>query len=103
MIICLYLLGHDEQTRVTYMFDDDHVWLETVHDVEDDEGVRKPRVVERLTPDLKDSEWISREGYRYSWNGFDMTFPWDRPHVRGRSWEHWQGDASAGPYTEVVE
>lgn len=102
MIICLYLLGHDEQTRVTYMFDDDHVWLETVHDVEDDEGVRKPRVVDFLTPDLKDSEWISKSGYLYRWNGKDERYPWDR--FSNDYWcRFWEGDASLGPYTEVVE
>ena len=32
MIEALYSLGYDEDTPVTYLFDDQHVYLETVDD-----------------------------------------------------------------------
>lgn len=76
MIAALYGLGYDIDTPVTFLYDHRHVWLETVHDVDDDfdiEVVPEPRVWEApdspppgvIASDDRGRQWKWEDGRRY--------------------------------------
>lgn len=97
MIAALGLMGYDMDTPVTFLFDDEHAWLETV-EWDEDEG---PRVVDELGDPEKDADWIDDSGDTWHWDdGVWMVLP-------GGGW-NWRPTGLTpsedfGPYTEVVE
>lgn len=73
LIQALYGLGYDIDTPVTYLFDDDHVWLETVE--WDEPALKKayekaliPKVVEVLGPEEHGARWIDEDRDTWRWN-----------------------------------
>jgi hypothetical protein len=118
MVDALGQLGFDAFTPVTFLFDDDHVWLETV-EFDDNvsnklldreqvnqlvgaySNVRIPRVVESLGDAEKDAQWIDSDLERWAWRSGQWSFtngagtgPWFTSFTPTSHW---------GPYTEVVE
>lgn len=101
MIQSLYELGYEIDTPVTYLHDDDHVWLETVDDDDVVVYLKEPRVVNDLGIDERDAAWTDGGRYYYEWaNG-----AWDRYDALGGSLvcRDTQTFQSFGPYTEVIE
>lgn len=92
----LYALGFDDDTPVTYLNDDDHVWLETVND--DDVVIvlePEPRVVDELGFDERYSDWLDCEGDRWGWNGGWRCVDYPEDEGLGRTTLY-------APYTEIL-
>lgn len=95
MIAALGLMGYDMDTPVTFLFDDEHAWLETV-EWDEDEG---PRVVDELGDAEKNAVWKDDDGADWRWEG---------NRWRLRDSDDWREtdikpNDKFGPYTEVVE
>lgn len=108
MVGTLLAFGYDEDSPVTLLFDEHHVWLETVEFHEEDgyephvEGFRNlkiPRIVDNLLdPSTRDAEWIDRFGHRMRW----VSEGWQK--LFRDSWSAgYEGSPGCGPYTEVVD
>lgn len=91
MMDALGQFGYDVDTPVTFLFDEDHVWLETV------EWEPEPRVVEELDDTCKKSKWMDVTGDWWRWNGIE----WETRHGYF-DWYHAEPD-NYGPFTEAVE
>jgi hypothetical protein len=63
----------------------------------------EPRVVDALTPDTRDAEWVSRYGVHWRWNQGDQCWTYSRPSesVITRAPVGYIPQAS-GPFIEVV-
>lgn len=107
MIAALGSLGFDASTPVTYLYDHRHVWLETVHDVDDDdvdiEVERVPRVWQSAREIPVGTVVVDRRGLYWRWDGerrycgnsdddWDMGWP---------SFGH-EGMVDFAPFTEVL-
>ncbi|OMC55416.1 hypothetical protein A5747_13580 [Mycobacterium sp. IS-836] len=126
MVNALMALGHDYSTPVTYIYDEDHVWLETVDDddfaqslvcaaaelvpfddlsdvidevhdyVHEEDG---PREVQELGLNERDAHWVDTLGDEYHWDAANRW--WVRTEPDGDVWEDtgcWEG---YGPYREI--
>lgn len=100
MINALHDLGYDIDTPVTLLYDDDHVWLETVE--RDHPQKRAPRVVDALGDNEKDAEWVDVDGDGHKWNGYEWQWRWsgDDPII-------WRPEGAVDrisyfPYTEIT-
>lgn len=115
-MVSLELFGYTEDSPVTLLFDEHHVWLETVefHEeggyephVEGFRNLRIPRIVERLGDDERDAIWSDCDGDQYRWDG--ERWEWRQT---GLSWtgpsRAWAPAGSSdldgyAPYTELVD
>lgn len=95
MLAALSVLGYDEDTPVTFLFDDDHAWLETV------DFPVEPRVVDELGEGEKFSEWVDCDGDRWKWDG-KWTVSDDSLNSE-RLIPDLIPNSEFGPYIEVLE
>lgn len=108
----LLVLGHDEDTLVTFLHDREHVWLETVHEIEEEDSLEwlaeavladwekkhlEPRMVDELTDNEADRVWEDADGYYWRHVG-----EWQTSYDGGESWSACESPAIYGPFTEVI-
>lgn len=112
----LLVLGHDEDTLVTFLHDQEHVWLETVDEIEEEDPLEwmaevedapladwekellfLPRMVDELTDGEADRVWEDADGDYWRHAG-----EWQTSYDGGKSWAACESPAVYGPFTEVL-